>query len=67
MNNYLLKTGKKYVYFLKIDHLINSMKLILSGIGIMTLFLIMLIPVYGEVTEFTVEKIFYSNEEKLSL
>ena len=24
-----------------------------------------LIPVYGEVTEFTVEKIFYSNEEKI--
>ena len=35
----------------------------LTGIGIMSLFLVMLLPVYAEVTEFSIEKNFYTIDE----
>ncbi|MDC4229614.1 MAG: hypothetical protein M8317_00560 [Nitrosopumilus sp.] len=35
----------------------------LAGFGILSLFLIMLVPVYGEVTEFSIEKNFYTIDE----
>ena len=35
----------------------------LAGFGILSLFLIMLVPVYGEVTEFSIEKKFYTIDE----
>ena len=37
----------------------------LTGIGIMSLFLVMLLPVYAEVTEFSIEKSFYTIDEKI--
>ena len=37
----------------------------LSGFGILALFLIMIVPVYAEVSEFSIEKNFYTNEEGL--
>ncbi len=39
------------------------MQVKLAGFGILSLFLIMLVPVYGEVTEFSIEKNFYTNDE----
>ena len=39
------------------------MKLELSGIAISILFMIMLLPVYAEVTEILIEKNFYTIEE----
>ena len=63
MNNYLLETGKNYACFLKINFLSNSMQVKVAGFGILSLFLIMLVPVYGEVTEFSIEKNFYTNDE----
>ena len=63
MNNYLLETGKNYACFLKINFLSNSMQVKLAGFGILSLFLIMLVPVYAEVTEFSIEKNFYTNDE----
>jgi hypothetical protein len=35
----------------------------LSGFGILALFLIMIVPVYAEVSEFSIEKSFYTNDE----
>ena len=35
----------------------------LAGFGILSLFLIMLVPVYAEVTEFSIEKNFYTIDE----
>ena len=35
----------------------------LAGFAILSLFLIMLVPVYGEVTEFSIEKSFYTINE----
>ena len=52
----MLFTGKNYVHFLKINILINNMKSYSVGIGILSLFLIMTVPVYAEVTEFSIEK-----------
>ena len=63
MNNYLLETGKNYACFLKINFLSNSMQVKLAGFGILSLFLTMLVPVYGEVTEFSIEKNFYTVDE----
>ena len=42
-----------------------NMQVKLAGFGILSLFLIMLVPVYAEVTEFSIEKNFYTNEEGL--
>jgi hypothetical protein len=39
------------------------MQVKLAGFGILSLFLIMLVPVYAEVTEFSIEKNFYTNDE----
>ena len=61
----LLETGKKYVNFLKINYPINNMVIRLAGIGITSLLLIMLAPVYAEITEFTIEKNFYTNEDRI--
>ena len=61
----LLETGKKYVDFLKINYPINNMVIRLAGIGITSLLLIMLTPVYAEITEFTIEKNFYTNEDRI--
>ncbi len=63
MNNYLLQTGKNYACFLKINFLSNNMQVKLAGFGILSLFLIMVVPVYAEVSEFSIEKIFYTNDE----
>ena len=63
MNNYLLETGKNYACFLKINFLSNNMQVKLTGFGILSLFLIILVPVYAEVTEFSIEKNFYTNNE----
>jgi len=41
------------------------MQVKLAGFGILSLFLIMLVPVYAEVSEFSIEKNFYTNEEGL--
>ncbi|MBT3924305.1 MAG: hypothetical protein HOF28_00390, partial [Nitrosopumilus sp.] len=41
------------------------MQVKLAGFGILSLFLIMLVPVYAEVSEFSIEKKFYTNEEGL--
>jgi len=60
-NNYLLETGKNYVHFLKIDFLSNYMQIKLAGIGILSLFLVMLVPVYAEVIEFSIQKRFLYN------
>ena len=59
------ETGKKYVDFLKINYPINNMVIRLAGIGITSLLLIMLAPVYAEITEFTIEKNFYTNEDRI--
>ncbi|MDC0884069.1 hypothetical protein PL987_03155 [Nitrosopumilus sp.] len=37
----------------------------LAGFGILSLFLIMLVPVYGEITEFSIEKKFYTTDEQI--
>ena len=37
------------------NFLINNMQVKLAGFGILSLFLIMLVPVYAEVTEFSIE------------
>ena len=42
------------------------MQITLAGIGILSLFLIMLVPVYAEVIEISVEKSFYTIDEKIS-
>ena len=42
------------------------MQVKLAGIGILSLFLIILVPVYAEVTEVSVEKSFYTIDEKIS-
>ena len=63
MNNYLLETGKNYACFLKINFLTNNMQVKLAGFGILSLFLIMIVPVYAEVTEFSIEKEFYTIDE----
>ena len=39
------------------------MQIKLAGFGILSLFLIMLVPVYAEVTEFSIEKNFYTIDE----
>ena len=39
------------------------MQVKLAGFGILSLFLIMLVPVYAEVTEFSIEKKFYTIDE----
>ena len=39
------------------------MKIKLAGLGILSLFLIMMIPAYAEITEFSIEKRFYTIEE----
>ena len=59
----MLETGKNYVNFLKINFLSNYMHLKLAGFGILSLFFIMIIPAYAEVTEFSIEKTFYTIEE----
>ena len=41
------------------------MQLKLAGFGILSLFLIMIVPVYAEVTEFSIEKSFYTIEERI--
>jgi hypothetical protein len=41
------------------------MQVKLAGFGILSLFLIMLVPVYAEVTEFSIEKNFYTNDEEV--
>ena len=41
------------------------MQVKLAGFGILSLFLIMLVPVYAEVTEFSIEKNFYTIDEKI--
>ena len=45
------------------NFLINNMQVKLAGFGILSLFLIMLVPVYAEVTEFSSEKKFYTIDE----
>jgi len=45
------------------NFLINNMQVKLVGFGILSLFLIMLAPVYAEVTEFSIEKNFYTIDE----
>ena len=65
VNNYLPETGKNYAHFLKINFLTNNMQVKLAGIGILSLFLIMLVPVYAEVTEFSIEKSFYTIDERI--
>ena len=47
------------------NFLINNMQVESIGIGILSLFLIMLVPVYAEVTEVSVEKNFYTIDEKI--
>jgi len=41
------------------------MQVKLAGFGILSLFLIMLVPVYAEVTEFSIEKKFYTIDEEI--
>jgi len=41
------------------------MQVKLAGIGILSLFLVMLVPVYAEVTEFSIEKSFYTIDERI--
>ena len=41
------------------------MQVKLAGIGILSLFLVMLVPVYAEITEFSIEKSFYTIEENI--
>ena len=45
------------------NFLIDNMQVKLAGFGILSLFLIMLVPVYAEVTEFSIEKNFYTIDE----
>ena len=65
MNNYLLERGKNYSYFLKVKFQIENMKIKFVGLGTLSLFLIMLVPAYAEVTEFSIEKSFYISEERI--
>ena len=55
--------GKNYAYFLKVKFQINNMKIKFVGLGIFSLFLIMLVPAYAEITEFSIEKSFYTIDE----
>ena len=55
--------GKNDAYFLKVKFEIKNMKIKLIGLGTISLFLIMLIPAYAEVTEFSIEKSFYTIDE----
>ena len=41
------------------------MQVKLAGFGILSLFLIMLVPVYAEVTEFSIQKNFYTIDEEI--
>ena len=41
------------------------MQIKLAGIGILSLFLIMVIPVYAEVTEISIQKEFYTTDERI--
>ena len=59
----MLETGKNYASFLKINFLSNNMQIKLAGFGILSLFLIMIVPVYAEVIEFSIEKEFYTIDE----
>jgi len=45
------------------NFLINNMQVKLAGFGILLLFVIMLVPVYAEVTEFSIEQNFYTIDE----
>ena len=45
------------------NFLINNMQVKLAGFGILSLFLIMLVPVYAEITEFSIGKNFYTIDE----
>ena len=47
------------------NFLINNMQVKLAGFGILSLFLIMLVPVYAEVTQFSIEKNFYTIDEEI--
>ena len=47
------------------NFLINNMQVKLAGFGILSLFLIMLVPVYAEITEFSIEKNFYTIDEEI--
>ena len=47
------------------NFLINNMQVKLAGFGILSLFLIMLVPVYAEVTEFSIEKNFYTIDDEI--
>ena len=55
--------GKNYAYFLKVKFQINNMKIKFVGLGILSLFLIMLVPANAEITEFSIEKTFYTIDE----
>ena len=57
--------GKNDAYFLKVKFEMNNMKIKLAGLGILSLFLIMMIPAYAEITEFSIEKSFYTIEENI--
>ena len=63
VNNYLLETRKNYAHFLKINFLSNNMQIKLAGFGILSLFLIILVPVYAEVNEISIQKNFYTIDE----
>ena len=47
------------------NFIINNMKRKLIGFGITSLFLIMVVPVYAEITEFSIEKNFYTIDQEI--
>ena len=65
VNNYLLEREKKFVHFLKIKYLMQNMQIKLIVIGVLSLFLVMLVPVYADITEISIEKDFYTIDEKI--
>ena len=65
MNNYLPIRIKNYVHFLKINNLIQNMQIKLAVIGALSLFLVMLVPVYADITEISIQKDFYTIDEKI--
>ena len=51
--------------FLKINNIKQNVQLKLVVIGVLSLFLVMLVPVYAEITEISIEKNFYTIDEKI--
>jgi len=57
---------RNYTRFLKDSRRINIVRNRLAGFAVFSLFLLMMVPAYAEVTEVSLGKSFYTNDEKIS-